>query len=221
MATTRIAIATMKVAQISKPGGEFEIVEREIPKPRRGEVRIKVQACGICHSDVVTKEGGMSVDSVSPRSRTRSWGSSRTGRRCLRMEAGTARRRWLARRPRRRMSLLQARRFSKLQECKNSGHQLRRRLSAVHGGSCHGARNHSGKSRFHRSSAFALRWNHDIQLAAPRRRSPRRSCRGAGDRRSWSPRHSVRAQVRLQSGGHRTRSRECVSRRETRSPRLH
>jgi D-arabinose 1-dehydrogenase-like Zn-dependent alcohol dehydrogenase len=47
----------MKVAQISKPGGDFEIVEREIPKPGAGQVRIKVQACGICHSDVLTKEG--------------------------------------------------------------------------------------------------------------------------------------------------------------------
>ncbi len=57
MATTTTAIATMKVAQISKPGGDFELVEREIPKPLAGHVRIKVQACGICHSDVLTKEG--------------------------------------------------------------------------------------------------------------------------------------------------------------------
>jgi D-arabinose 1-dehydrogenase-like Zn-dependent alcohol dehydrogenase len=47
----------MKVAQISKPGADFEIVEREIPKPDAGQVRIKVQACGVCHSDVLTKEG--------------------------------------------------------------------------------------------------------------------------------------------------------------------
>jgi D-arabinose 1-dehydrogenase-like Zn-dependent alcohol dehydrogenase len=57
MATTRIATAPMKVAQISKPGADFEIVEREIPKPGAGEVLIEVQACGICHSDVLTKEG--------------------------------------------------------------------------------------------------------------------------------------------------------------------
>jgi len=57
MATTRMALGTMAVAQISKPGGDFEIVEREIPKPGAGEVLIKVQACGICHSDVLTKEG--------------------------------------------------------------------------------------------------------------------------------------------------------------------
>jgi D-arabinose 1-dehydrogenase-like Zn-dependent alcohol dehydrogenase len=59
MATTRLATATMKVAQVPRPGGDFEIVEREIPKPTRGQVRIKIQACGICHSDVLTKDGGL------------------------------------------------------------------------------------------------------------------------------------------------------------------
>src|SRR5215831_9419515 len=57
MATTRVATATMRAAQITKPGGEFEVVEREIPKPGAGEVLIKVQACGVCHSDVFVKEG--------------------------------------------------------------------------------------------------------------------------------------------------------------------
>jgi len=59
MATTRFAIAPMKAAQIPKPGADFEIVEREIPKPGAGQVLIKVQACGICHSDVLTKEGAL------------------------------------------------------------------------------------------------------------------------------------------------------------------
>jgi D-arabinose 1-dehydrogenase-like Zn-dependent alcohol dehydrogenase len=57
MATTRAVAAPMRVAQIPKAGGDFEIVEREIPRPGPGQVRIKVQACGICHSDVLTKEG--------------------------------------------------------------------------------------------------------------------------------------------------------------------
>ena len=57
MATPRAAVAPMKSAQVPKPGGDFEIVEREIPKPGAGQVRIQVQACGICHSDVFTKEG--------------------------------------------------------------------------------------------------------------------------------------------------------------------
>jgi D-arabinose 1-dehydrogenase-like Zn-dependent alcohol dehydrogenase len=47
----------MRVAQITKPGGSFEVVERDIPSPAAGWVRIKVQACGICHSDSLVKEG--------------------------------------------------------------------------------------------------------------------------------------------------------------------
>ncbi len=47
----------MKAVQISKPGGNFEIVERPTPEPGRGQVRIKVEACGICHSDALVKEG--------------------------------------------------------------------------------------------------------------------------------------------------------------------
>ncbi len=47
----------MKVVQVSKPGGNFEVVERPIPEPGRGQVRIKVEACGICHSDFLVKEG--------------------------------------------------------------------------------------------------------------------------------------------------------------------
>jgi D-arabinose 1-dehydrogenase-like Zn-dependent alcohol dehydrogenase len=57
MATTKTAFAPMKAAQISKPGADFEIVEREVPRPGAGQVRIKVQACGVCYSDVLTKEG--------------------------------------------------------------------------------------------------------------------------------------------------------------------
>ena len=57
MATTRVAIAPMKAAQVPSPGADFQIVEREIPNPSAGQVRIKVQACGVCHSDQFTKEG--------------------------------------------------------------------------------------------------------------------------------------------------------------------
>ena len=59
MATTAVAIGTMKVAQVPSPGADFQIVEREIPEPGPGHVRIKVKACGVCHSDVLTKEGGL------------------------------------------------------------------------------------------------------------------------------------------------------------------
>jgi D-arabinose 1-dehydrogenase-like Zn-dependent alcohol dehydrogenase len=47
----------MKAVQISKPGGNFELVERNVPDPGRNQVRIKVEACGICHSDALVKEG--------------------------------------------------------------------------------------------------------------------------------------------------------------------
>jgi len=60
-------MARMKAVQVPKAGADFEIVEREIPQPGAGQVRIRVQACGICHSDVITKEGlfpGMSYPRV-------------------------------------------------------------------------------------------------------------------------------------------------------------
>jgi D-arabinose 1-dehydrogenase-like Zn-dependent alcohol dehydrogenase len=47
----------MRAVQVSRAGGPFEIVERPIPAPGAGMVRIKVQACGVCHSDSLTKEG--------------------------------------------------------------------------------------------------------------------------------------------------------------------
>src|SRR6202140_2029513 len=50
-------MAKMKAVQVPKAGADFEIVERDIPQPDAGQARIHVQACGICHSDVITKEG--------------------------------------------------------------------------------------------------------------------------------------------------------------------
>jgi len=50
-------MATMRVAQVSRRKGALEIVERPIPAPGPGTIRIKVQACGICHSDSLVKEG--------------------------------------------------------------------------------------------------------------------------------------------------------------------
>jgi D-arabinose 1-dehydrogenase-like Zn-dependent alcohol dehydrogenase len=50
-------MSNMRVAQVTRPKGSFEIVEREVPEPGAGQVRIKVEACGICHSDSFTKEG--------------------------------------------------------------------------------------------------------------------------------------------------------------------
>jgi D-arabinose 1-dehydrogenase-like Zn-dependent alcohol dehydrogenase len=50
-------MAKMRAVQVPRPGGPFEIVERDIPPAESGMVRVKVQACGICHSDEVTKHG--------------------------------------------------------------------------------------------------------------------------------------------------------------------
>ena len=50
-------MAKMRVVQVSRPGGPFELVEREVPTPGPGHVRVAVAACGICHSDTLTKDG--------------------------------------------------------------------------------------------------------------------------------------------------------------------
>jgi len=50
-------MSKMRVVQVSRANGPLEIVEREIPEPGVGSVRIKVEACGICHSDSLTKDG--------------------------------------------------------------------------------------------------------------------------------------------------------------------
>src|SRR5262249_12452188 len=50
-------MATMRAVQVSQPKGVFELVERDVPEPVEGSVRVKVEACGVCHSDSVTKDG--------------------------------------------------------------------------------------------------------------------------------------------------------------------
>src|SRR5208283_6139178 len=50
-------MAKMRAVQVARAGGPLELVEREIPAPRAGTVRIKIQACGVCHSDSLVKEG--------------------------------------------------------------------------------------------------------------------------------------------------------------------
>jgi D-arabinose 1-dehydrogenase-like Zn-dependent alcohol dehydrogenase len=51
-------MATMRVVQVAQPGGDFELVEREVPQPGFGEALVRVHACGVCHSDMFVKEGG-------------------------------------------------------------------------------------------------------------------------------------------------------------------
>jgi propanol-preferring alcohol dehydrogenase len=57
----------MKAIQVSAPGGDFELVQREIPEPTEGQVRIKVSACGICHGDDIVKQGGIDLGITYPR----------------------------------------------------------------------------------------------------------------------------------------------------------
>jgi D-arabinose 1-dehydrogenase-like Zn-dependent alcohol dehydrogenase len=132
-------MAKMKVAQVPKAGGDFEIVEREIPQPGAGQVRIKVQACGVCHSDVLTKEGGWPgltyprvpghevagvIDEV---------GAGVTAlKKGQRVGAG-----W-------NVFAVPARRFWKLREFENFRNQLRRRLRGIHGGTGGSAGEYAG-----------------------------------------------------------------------------
>jgi D-arabinose 1-dehydrogenase-like Zn-dependent alcohol dehydrogenase len=48
---------TMRAVEVAYKGGPFQLVERELPQPGLGEVRMKVEACGVCHSDSIAKEG--------------------------------------------------------------------------------------------------------------------------------------------------------------------
>jgi D-arabinose 1-dehydrogenase-like Zn-dependent alcohol dehydrogenase len=50
-------MSTMRAIQVATKGGPFELVTRSLPEPGRGEVRVKVQACGVCHSDSIAKDG--------------------------------------------------------------------------------------------------------------------------------------------------------------------
>ena len=47
----------MRAVQVPRAGGPFELVERDVPEPQPGWVRINVEACGVCHSDSLVKEG--------------------------------------------------------------------------------------------------------------------------------------------------------------------
>ena len=119
----------MKAVQVSKPGGNFEIVERPKPEPGRGQVRIKVEACGICHSDVLVKEGLLAGHPVSARSRPRNRRAHRCDwRRRDAVEARAARRRGLAWRALLRMRSLPPRRLHQLPVRKDHRPSLRRRL---------------------------------------------------------------------------------------------
>lgn len=54
-------MSTMRAVQVAEPGGALELVEREVPRVGDGEVRVRVQACGVCHSDMWAKEGALPI----------------------------------------------------------------------------------------------------------------------------------------------------------------
>lgn len=51
-------MAKMRAVQVAEPGGDFELVERAVPRPGFGEALVRVHACGVCHSDMFAREGG-------------------------------------------------------------------------------------------------------------------------------------------------------------------
>ena len=46
-------MAKMRAVQVARAGGPLELIEKEMPEPARGEVRVHVEACGVCHSDII------------------------------------------------------------------------------------------------------------------------------------------------------------------------
>ena len=154
----------MKAVQISKPGGNFEVVERPIPQPGRGQVRIKVEACGICHSDALVKEGvwpgiqyprvpgheiagrihavGPDVTLWTPGQRV---GVGWHGGHCFHMRA------------------LPQRRLHQLHVRKDHRDTLRRRLRRIHDCTSRRGRADARRSAGGRGCSAALRWSHRLQ----------------------------------------------------------
>jgi D-arabinose 1-dehydrogenase-like Zn-dependent alcohol dehydrogenase len=67
-------MAKIKAVQVAQANAAFAMVEREVPEPGRGQVRIKVEACGICHSDAFVKVGRLSGAQAAARPRARDLG---------------------------------------------------------------------------------------------------------------------------------------------------
>ena len=58
-------MAKMRAVQVARAGGALEVVERDVPEPKRGEVRVRVEACGVCHSDSFTGASIKSQDTLA------------------------------------------------------------------------------------------------------------------------------------------------------------
>ena len=204
----------MKAVQVPKPGGDFEFVEREIPEPGPRQVRIRVQACGICHSDVIIKEGlfpGISYPRVP-------------GHEVIGMidEVGAGVKDW---KKGERVGVgWHGGQDGTCPACRR-GDFLNCANAMVCGISFDG-----GYQEFMVAPLEALaRVPESLDAAeaaplmcagvttfnSPQRCTPKRSCRCAGDRRPWPPGNSVRKEVRVPRRGDRSQTGECRARKET------
>ena len=123
----------MQAAQVSKPNGDWELVERDIPEPDAGQVRVKVEACGMCHSDVFVKEGlwpGLQYPRVP--GHEIAGHIDAVGDNVSSMEARAARGRRLAWRTLFRLRTVPARGLRHVHESQGHGHRLRWRICRVH-----------------------------------------------------------------------------------------
>ena len=192
-------MAKMRAMVVRKRGGPLEAEERDIPVPGPEEMRIRVLACGVCHSDVATVQGlfpnvkyprvpghevigvvdaigeGVHGWSVGARAGVGWFGGSCGYCRRCRRDAAFA--------------------------CENVNaadrRDPRRRLCDPHDRACLRSRARAGRSRPRRIRAPALRRRHHLQRAAPHRRRPGRHRRGPWRRRPRPSRHSVCRAARL------------------------
>ena len=215
---------SIRVVQVPSANADFELVERETPEPGRGEVRVKVQACGVCHSDMFTKTGGYPgvefprvpghevagvVDALGEG--TEDWGYSVGDRvgvgwfggHCHHCE------------PCRRGDFISCEN-GQISGITYDGGYADAMVAPVGGAGAHPRGPRRGGRR-----AAAVRRHHHLQRAAPLRRARRRRRRDPRCRRPRPPRRAVRAQPRLPHGRHRARHREGEARPRPRRPRLH
>ena len=115
----------MKIVRVSRAGGKFELMEEQIREPEPGSVRIKVQACGVCHSDLFTKEGAF-PGIVYPRAPGHEVAGviDAVAGGAGAWKVGDSSRSWMARRPLRTMRIVSPRRFHQLREAADSWNQL-------------------------------------------------------------------------------------------------
>ena len=198
-------MAKMRVVQVTR--AEWTVgnwSNGKFPNPRRGSVRIKVEACGICHSDAMTKEGlwpGIEYPRVPGHEIAGIIDAVGSG--VVRMEGRPTRRRRLAWRPLRLLRFMPARRFRYLpSRAANSRHRLRRRLRRIYDRSRRRIGADPGRTFSSRRGTTDVCGSHHFQFSSQQRRAARRSRRHTRHRRSWPFGRSVRRQDGIQNRCH-------------------